>query len=83
MENSARNNERNFFIDQGAVSIEVRTQLKNALGNRERLRGIVNHPSIYATLIIGVLEVKVRNQIHASRVDWRITPLQIVRNQII
>ena len=65
-----------MLINQGAATVEDQNQLKNASRNRERIRSIINHPSINATLIIIVLNVTVGNQICASDVDRRITSSQ-------
>ena len=52
--------------------MEVHTQMRNNLRNSKIIRDIRNHPSIYTTLIISVLNVMVGKQIHASDVDQRI-----------
>ena len=64
-----------IFLSQGAVTVEVKTKLWNALINIEGKRYLTSHPSIHATLIISVNNVKVGNQIHASDVDQRIISL--------
>ena len=83
LENSVRNNERDFFLNQGAVTVEVHTQLRDALNNTERRKATRKHLSIHATLIISVLNVMVGNPILASDVDRRIISLQIFQNQTI
>ena len=60
--------------------MEIHTQLRNELSNRESKKAIRNQPSIRATLIISVMNVMGRKQIHASNVYRRIISLQIVRN---
>ena len=70
-----------FFLNQGAVTVEAHTQLKNTLSNRERIKEKINHHSICATLTISVNNVMVRNQIRASDVYWRIVSLQMFWNQ--
>ena len=60
------------FLNQGAVTVEVHTQMGNVLSNRESKIDIINHPSIHATIIIRLLNVTVGNQIRASDVDRRI-----------
>ena len=77
LDNSVRNNERTSFLNQGAVTVEVHSEMKNYSSNREIIRSIRNHPSINATLIISVLNVMVGNQIRASDVDKRIISLKI------
>ena len=79
--NSVRNNEREHFLNYGAVTDEDHTQLRSDLINRERKRDIRNHLSIHETLIISLMNATVRNQIRPSDVDRRIMQLQIVRNQ--
>ena len=61
--------------------MEVHTQLRNALSNREREKDKIN-PSIHATpIIISVLKEKFGNQMRASDVDQRITRSQIFRKR--
>ena len=69
LDNPVRFTERGLFLNQGAVPVEDQTQLKNSLSNREKIRAIINHPSIHATQIIRVLNIMVGNQIRASDVD--------------
>ena len=57
--------------------MDVKTQLKNDLSKRERIRAIINHPSIHVTLIISVLNITVGSQICALDVDRRISSSQI------
>ena len=64
------------FLDQGAVTVEIHTQLINYLSNIESKRAIINHPSIHESLIISVMNVMVGNQIHASDVDRSIISSQ-------
>ena len=71
----------NFFINQGVVTVEVHTQLKNASSNIEMVRVIINHPSIHVTIIIRVMNIMVGNQIRASDVYQRIILSQIFRNR--
>ena len=68
-----------IFLHQGAVTVENYT-LKKSLRNRKRTRSIRNHLSINTTIIISVLNLTIRNQIHASDVDRGITSSQIVQN---
>ena len=68
------------FLNQGAVTVEVHTQLINDLNNNKREKSKRNHSSIHATLIISILNVTARNQIYPSYVDWRTTSLKIVQN---
>ena len=70
-----------MFINQGTVTVENLTQPKNVLGNIQRIRDIINHPSIHVTLIISVMNVMAGDQICASDVDWRIISLHIFQNQ--
>ena len=71
----------NFFLNQGAVNVEFRTQNRDYLGNIESIRAIRNHPSIHTTLIISIINVMVRNQICASDVDRRIISSRFFQNQ--
>ena len=73
LDNSVRNTERYFLINQGAVTVEYHNQLKNVLRNRERIRAIRKHPLIHATLIISVLNVMVGDQIRVLDEYQRIT----------
>ena len=50
-----------ILLNQGAVTVEVHTKLKNALSNKEGIRAIINHLSINSTLIISMLNITVRN----------------------
>ena len=70
--NSVRNNEKAIFLNKGAVAVKVQTQLRNGLSNSERKKATRNHPLIHAILIIGVMNIMVRNQIRASAMDRRI-----------
>ena len=69
---------KKFFTDQGAITVEVHTQLINALRNRKSKKYIRNHSLIHATLPISVMNITVGNQIRASDADRRIISLQIV-----
>ena len=69
------------FLDQGAVTVEVHTQLINYLRKSEGGKSIRNHPSIHATPIISIMKVTVGNQERASDVDQMIILLQIFRNR--
>ena len=71
----------NFFLNQGAVIVEVHTKLGNDGSNKEMKQAIRNHPLIHATRTIIVLNVTIGTQIHALDVYQRIIPLQIVKNQ--
>ena len=61
-----------IFLNQGAVTVEVHTQLRNALINIKRKKAIINHYSIHTTLIISAMNITAGNQIRASDVDRRI-----------
>ena len=63
------------FLNQGAVTVEVHTQLRNALNKSEIKKAIRNHPLIHGTLIISVMNIRVGNQICDSDVYRRIIPL--------
>ena len=65
------------LINQGTVTVEVHTQLRNTLNNSEREKFIRNHPLIHGTIIISVIKVAVGNQIRVSDVDQRIISSQI------
>ena len=65
LENSVRNNEREIFLNQGAVTVVVYNQLRNTLSKSKSKKAIINHPLIHATLMISVLDVTVGNQIRA------------------
>ena len=54
--NLVGNIERYFFLNQGAVTVEVHTHLKNTLRNSKRGKAIRNHLSIHTTLIIIINE---------------------------
>ena len=69
MKNLVGNNEKYFFLNQGAVTAEVHTSLINSLNNRKREKSIRNQPLIHATLIKIVMNITGRNQIHALHVD--------------
>ena len=49
----------NYFCNQGAVTVEVHTQLINYLSNIESKTDIKKYPSIHTTLIISVMNVTV------------------------
>ena len=49
------------FLNNGAVTVEFHTQLRNALNNSERKQDIINHPLIHRTLIIIAINVMVGN----------------------
>ena len=68
-----------IFLNQGAHTMEVHTQPRNALINRETKRYILNQPKTLATIIIIIMDVKFVNQIRASDVDRRIISSQIVQ----
>ena len=70
-----------IFLNKGAFTVEVHTQLGNALINRKSKKDIRNHPLIHVTRIIIVMNITVRNQIRASNVDWWIISLYIFRNR--
>ena len=55
------NTVRIFFLNQGAVTVKVHTDLKSDLRNRKRKRALGNHPSTNATLIIRVLNTTAGN----------------------
>ena len=69
------------MINRGAVNVEIHTQPKNYLGNREMKRAIINHPLLHGTLIISVTIVTAKKQISASDVDWRVISLTFFLNQ--
>ena len=60
--------------------MDVHTQLKNDLNNKEKITEIRNNPSIHKTIIIIALNLTVENKIRASDVDWKIISLQMVQN---
>ena len=68
------------FLNQGEVNLDVHTQLKNDLNNKEKITEIRNNPSIHKTIIIIALNLTVENKIRASDVDWKIISLQMVQN---
>ena len=68
-----------IFLNQGAHTMEVHTQTRNALINRETKRYILNQPKTLATIIIIIMDVKFVNKIRASDVDRRIISSQIVK----
>ena len=80
LENSVRNTKRDFFLNQGAVTVEDHTQLKNNLSNSESIRSIRHDPSTNATIIMSALNVKVGSHILSSDVYHRITSHKIVQN---
>ena len=59
-------------LNKGAVTVEVHTQLRNALSNSKRRKAIINHPLNHRNIIIIIINETLRNQIYASDVDWRI-----------
>ena len=69
------------LLNQGAVTVEVHTQLINDSKTRERKKAIINHPLIHATLIISAMNITVGNQIRASDMDGRIILFRIVPKQ--
>ena len=72
MDNSVRNNEKEKCLNQGELTVDIHTQLINALRNSERKKAIRNHPLNHETLIISLMNILARDQIHASDVYWRI-----------
>ena len=56
------------------------TLKKKFLKKQKKDKAIRNHLSINTTIIISVLNLTIRNQIHASDVDRGITSSQIVQN---
>ena len=70
-----------IFLNQSTVTVDICTQMINALSNREKKNAVINQPFIHATIIISVMNKTVRNQVCASDVDWRIILLQIVQNR--
>ena len=50
------------------------------LGKRERIRDIIDHPSIHTTLVIIIVNATVVNKMRASDVDQRIILSQIFQN---
>ena len=64
------------FLNQGAVTVEVYTQLINALINRKIKKYISNHPLIHATLMVSVTNLTIGNKIRASYVYRRIISLK-------
>ena len=65
----------NCFLNQRAVTVEVHTQLRNDLNNREMKKAIRNQPLIHGTLIISAMDVMIGNQICDSDMDRRIISL--------
>ena len=61
-----------ILLNQGTVTVEVHTQLRNTLSNREIKTAIINHPLTHTTLMISIISVTVGNQIPTSGVDWMI-----------
>ena len=59
LDKSVRNNDGENFLNQGSVTVEVHTQLINALGNIESRKSIRNHTFIHTTLIIRVTNITV------------------------
>ena len=76
LENSVKISRENILFNQGEVTVEVFTQLINDLRNRESKRAIRKNLSIYATLIISVINGTVLNQILTSNIDRRIISSQ-------
>ena len=68
-----------IFLDQGAVTVDIQNQLRNALRKSKGIKCIINNPLIQTTIIISIMDIIVRNQIRASDVDQRIISLQIFR----
>ena len=52
--------------------MEVHTQPRNDLINREREKDIMNHPLINTTIIISAMNIMAGKQRHGSDVDYRI-----------
>ena len=71
------------FLNQGAVNVEVHTQMRNTLSISEMKKAIRNHLLFNAILIIHVINTMNGTQIHASDVDQRIISSQIVQKQTI
>ena len=65
------------FLNQGAVTVEVHTQLINYLINSKMKNAIKNYPLIHKTLIIRVMNITVGNLICASDVYQRIISLKM------
>ena len=70
-----------IFLIQGAVTVEVHTQLINFSRNSEREKDIRNHPLIHAALIVNVMNVTVVNQVRDTDVNRRIILPQIFQNR--
>ena len=81
LKHSVTNNGSDFFLNQGAVTVEIYNQLRNTLRNSESKKSIRNQPLIHATKIISTINIRVRNQIHASDVDQRIISLQMAQKR--
>ena len=58
-----------ILLNQVTVTVEVHTQLRNTLFNREIKTAIINDPLTHKTLMISVISVTVGNQIPTSDVD--------------
>ena len=43
LDNSVRNNARDFFLNQGAVTVKVHTQIRIALSTIEKKKAVINH----------------------------------------
>ena len=61
-----------FFLKEGAVTVEVPTQLRNDSSNNKRKKAIRNQALIQKTLIIRLMIVTAGNKIRASYADWMI-----------
>ena len=81
LDNSVRNNEKHFFLNQYAVTLEVHNQLRNYSRKSERENSIRNHPSIHGNIIISAMNVTDRNHIRASDVDLRIISSKNFQNR--
>ena len=75
-----RNNKRADFLNRGAVTMGVHTQLRYYLSNRESKFSRRNHSLIQGTVITSVVNVTVGNQILASDVYRRISAMQNFQN---
>ena len=73
----AGNNQPINQPNQGAVTVEVHTQLIHTLNGSKIKKAIRNHPLIHATLIISLMNVTIGKQICDSYVNQRIISLQI------
>ena len=48
-----------ILLNQGEVTAKVHTQLRTSLRNSEMKKSIINHPLMYATIIISAMNVTV------------------------